>query len=183
MTQRSSCAAALCLAGVLGATTPARAEPPEAVPTLALEVANPRRTGRKILHVEDLIGPRARPVARPVSALLIVALAPGTRQAVGAELPALAEATAAIVAQGGLVVGLLVAGATAPDDPPLDAEAQPFVVVRDDYGLGKRRLGLVGPGQALVVRSDGRVAGVFGPGPGGVARAVEATLALLKEER
>ena len=176
-----ACAAALAL--VLLAAAPARAEPPEAVPTLALEVANPRRTGRKILHFEDLVGPRARPVARPVSALLIVALAPGTRQAVGAELPTLAEAARGIAAQGGLVVGLLMAGVTAPDDPPIDAEAQPFVVVRDEYGLGKRRLGLVGPGQALVIRSDGRVAGLFGPGPGALARAVETTQALLKEER
>jgi hypothetical protein len=177
----SACAAAL--ASVLLAAAPAHADPPEAVPTLALEVANPRRTGRKILHFEDLVGARARPVARPVSALLIVALAPGTRQAVGSELPLLAEAARGIAAQGGLVVGLLVAGVTAPDDPPIDAEAQPFVVVRDEYGLGKRRLGLVGPGQALVIRSDGRVAGLFGPGAGALARAVETTQALLKEER
>lgn len=165
------------------AGAPAWAEPPEAIPTLALEVANPRRTGRKVLHFEDLVGPRARPVARPVSALLIVALAPGRRQATGAELSTLAEAHAGIVKQGGLLVGLVLSGPTAPDDPPLDAEAQPFVVVRDDYGLGKRRLGLLGPGHALVIRSDGRVAGVFGPGAGAVARAVETTRTLLEEER
>lgn len=173
--------ATLLAALLLAIAAPVGAEPPESIPTLALDVANPRRTGRRILHFEDLIGPRARPLAQPTKALLIVMLAPGTQQPRGASLDAIAEASSALVAAGGMVVAVVMPGATTPDDPPLDPEAQPFVVVRDTYGLAKRRLGLLGPGHALVVRSDGRIAGVFVPEA--LSAAVRSASALLKEEQ
>jgi hypothetical protein len=177
------------LALALAVALTAVAEAPESVPRLALDVANPRRTGRHILHFEDLMAPRApgagarSQAARSPKALLVVAIAPGRRQKAGSEPAALAEAADALSAAGGMLVAVLLPGATDPDDPPLVPEDQRFLVVRDTFGLGRRRLGLVGPGHAIVFRSDGRTAGVFAPEPGAVTQAVRAALALLEEER
>jgi len=156
---------------------------PESVPVLALDVANPRKTGRHILHFEDVIGPRAQKIARPVRGLLVVALAPGRRQPTGTQLDTLADATPALVALGALVVGVVLPGPTPADDPAIEPEAMPFVVAFDRFGLATRRLGLLGPGHVLVIRSDGRIAGSFGPDPRALGDAVATLTALLKEEQ
>ncbi len=176
------CAAATALAlALLAGDARAQTQPLESIPTLALDVANPRRTGRRIVHFEDLIGPRARPLAQPTKALLVVLMAPGRAQSKGTTLEGLAEAAASLAASGGMLIGVVLPGATGADDPAVDAEQQPFLVAEDPYGLARKRLGLVGPGHAIVIRSDGRVAGTFAPEA--FASAVRTAAALLKEEQ
>lgn len=153
---------------------------PRAMPKLTLEVQNPRSTGRHLLALEDVVGPEARALAGPGRAMLVVILTPFLRQPFGtdlAKLSALAEAN-----PGGLVVGIVASAPPGSSEARLDPEGQRFLVLADPHGLAKQRLGVVGPGQVLVIRSDGRIVGDFSPAQGALGRAIELFSSLLKED-
>ncbi|MFO0724664.1 MAG: hypothetical protein U1E65_12855 [Myxococcota bacterium] len=150
------------------------------IPALTLAVENPRSTGRRLLHLEDVIGPEARPIAKPARAVLIVCLAPFQRQPFGMDLGALSEQAGG--ASGGLVLGVLAVAPPGSNEPRLDPETMRFVVLGDPHGLGRQRLGLSGPGHVLVVRSDGRIVGDFPPGRSALEQGIALFSSLLKED-
>ncbi|MCC7386667.1 MAG: hypothetical protein IT384_32820 [Deltaproteobacteria bacterium] len=170
----------------LAAGDPGGATAIERLPSLVLAVENPRRTGRRLLHLDDLIGPAARPRAgeRPRRALLLVALDPRRAQPGGWDLAALGKLAEETREKGGEVIGIVLGTVDAPNrNDGLDPESVPFVITRDPHGLARRRLDLVGGGRAIVVRSDGRVVGVYGPARDGAKKAKEAFLHELEEEQ
>lgn len=166
--------------GALLALLLAAAPVPRAMPKLTLEVQNPRSTGRHLVALEDVVGPEARSIASPGRAMLIVILTPFIRQPYGTELAklsALAEAN-----PGGLVVGIVALAPPGSSETRFDPEGQRFIVASDPHGLAKQRLGVVGAGQVLVIRSDGRIVGDFPPAQGALGRAIELFSSLLKED-
>lgn len=187
------------LAGLAALLAIAQPQPvvPEQLPALALEVKNPRRTGRQILHFEDLIGPGARAVGahQPARALLVVALSPRVELAAegaspppapgGFELDGLAALAEQVKKRGGMVVVVLLTGGgqeRRSEGSAIDPESWPFVVTVDPHGFARRRLGLLSAGRALVIRSDGRIVGAYGPEGTGFAAARGAFLQQLEEE-
>jgi hypothetical protein len=156
----------------------------ETLPRLAFEVLNQKRTERRILHLEDEIGPAAR-VHRgdpPPRAMLISAIGLDTpERAVAAIEPIDRE----LRPLGGRVLIIVQTGnkeaERAMAKKAWAASTFGFVIALDSYGLSKTLLGLLGPGYHLVVGSDGRIAGTFGPKEG-LAQARAAFERILKED-
>lgn len=176
------------LAAVLGVLAFAQQpqSAPKSVPRLGLEVLNPGPSGRRIVHLEDAIGPKARPVGndRPAKVMLIHLVPSGECASCPATLAKLKEAAAAAKARGGLIV-VLVSGRiedrpkarrTYQDAPP------ELIVAYDAYGLGKKRLGLAGPGASVIFDANGQAAAEFGPMEAGLDRALAAFERQLAEE-
>jgi hypothetical protein len=158
--------------------------PPEQLPALELEVLNPVRARRRLIQLDDLIGPSARTIGAhtPVRALLIVSIGAGGEAPGGFDRPNLSKLAQEVSARRG---GILAVALVAPRDrgrPGFEPEELPFPVVADPHGLARRKLELLGPGRALVVRSDGRVVAAFGPEEGSFQAARAALLQLLEEE-
>lgn len=163
---------------------------PEQIPALALEVKNPRATGRRIFHFEDVIGPEARAIAghKPARAMLIFSMSPPNDDEEGAAaqktLEALAELERGVRQNGGAVVVVLLTSAgkeRSSEKHAIDPERWPFAITADPHGFARRRLGLTGQGRALVVRSDGRIVAAYGPEPSALERARAAFQQLLEE--
>jgi hypothetical protein len=154
---------------------------PEELPPLVLEVANPRQSGRRLLHTQDLIGPSARTVgaAKSVRALLLVAL-DGRGRVPGVPPDVLARVAKEIADKRGALVGVVLGGIER--DSAFDPERSAFLITSDPHGLARRRLKWVGPGEAIVVRSDGRVVGWYDALGANLDRAKGTILDLLEEE-
>jgi hypothetical protein len=176
------------LIAALLAAQPLPSGVPEQLPPLALEVKNPRRSSWHLLQLEDVIGPGARVVGphKPARALLLVGMDPMVSSPApgGFDLEALAALDGEARRRGGMVVVVLL---TLPgqerrtDRAAFDPESQPFVVTADPHGIARRKLGLGAPGRALVVRSDGRIVGAYGPEARGFTQARAAFLQQLEE--
>lgn len=131
------------------------------VPRLALDVANPHRVGRTVIHLEDTVGPKARSIGglEAAKAVLVFATATEDCPECAGDLERLQKVHAAAAKKGGLVVALVLSRPTAQAllRKRFAQAPQDLVIALDPWGLGRRRLGLVGPGEFVVLRSDGSV--------------------------
>lgn len=125
----------------------------EQAPAATLAVENPRRTGRRLLSLEDLVGTGTR--RDPQRFLVVLALDPAGRAGPidEAALGALADDVAR---RRGLMIGVRAPGVVRAGEA-LDAESRAFVVASDPHGLARRPLALDRPGTVVLVRIDGRV--------------------------
>jgi hypothetical protein len=159
---RAALSAAALVASLIGGASRAAADDGDAprrvgareqAPAATLAVQNPRRTGRRLLSLEDLVGTGTR--RDPQRFLVVLALDAAGRAGPldDAALGALADDVAR---RRGLMIGVLGPGVVRAGER-LDAEARPFVVVSDPHGLARRPLALERPGTVVLVRIDGRV--------------------------
>ncbi|MBI2378494.1 MAG: hypothetical protein HYV07_31130 [Deltaproteobacteria bacterium] len=177
--------ASLALVGFLATQPASNASRVLEVPRLGLEVLNPGVVGRKLIHLDDTIGPTARSVGPHAKAkgLLVYATSPEC-DACSADLDALDAVAEKTRALGGLVVVVVLVDKR--DDA--DAARKAFagskhlsVLTLDSHGLARRALELSGPRRALVFRSDGRAVGSYLENP--AANAAKKLAEILEEDR
>ena len=142
--------------------------PPATVVRVAFDVVNARQIGRRIIHLEDVIGPTSRKIGRdaPAKAVLIVATATEDCDECAGHWQRLTQVADKAARLGGLVVALVLSGAesSAAVREKYVWSAAPFIIALDTHRIVRQRLGLTGPGNALVIRSDGSVIGDFASG-------------------
>ena len=174
--------------GAVALGQPASAfERPTEVPRLALEVLNPLETGRRILQLDLSVGPQARKIGRlaPASALLVVATAIDGCERCPGDLSRLGALHRRVAKRGGRIVAVVLTSPKRADTAreQLAHARHPFFVTLDAFGIARDRLALVGPGAAVVIRSDGTVIGHYAPGAQALDAAVAAFLRELEEDR
>ena len=136
---------------------------------LTLDVANPETLGRhRLLHLEDVVGPDRRtdiPGLPKAEAVVLFSTRPdGCVGGLGPDEPKPSGLCAAVAARledlsrrGVLVVGVLLATReeAAADLARVRRAAVPFPVTFDVHDLARQALGLEGPGQFVIISSEG----------------------------
>ncbi len=125
----------------------------EQAPSATLAVENPRRSGRRLLSLEDLVGTGTR---RDPQRFLVVLALDAAGRAGPIDDAALGALAVDVARRRGLMIGVRAPGVARAGER-LDPEARPFVVVSDPHGLARRPLALERPGTVVLVRIDGRV--------------------------
>jgi len=155
-------------------------------PRLALDVANGKLVGRRLIHVEDLVGPKARAVAGtpPARAVLVLATALDECAICDDHFARLLALHEKVALRGGVVVALVLATreTVKATRERLSAREEPYILALDSFGLARSRLGLLGPGSLSVLRSDGSMLAGF-VGESGFDAAIAVFERELEEER
>ena len=159
--------AALCLSLVAQVGGPQR--PPD---WLTFDIINPETVGRhRILHLEDMVGPRRRddiPSLPQPKAVLLFTARPSECGALG-RCAEVADATKAVRARGVLVLAVLLG--TREEAAAARAEVRrahhPFGVTFDVHGLIGRGLALETPGVFVIMNDEGLNVGRWTPSNAG----------------
>ncbi|MBI4819491.1 MAG: hypothetical protein HY791_24680 [Deltaproteobacteria bacterium] len=157
---------------------------PLEAPRLALEVLNSATTGRKLVHFDDMVGPKARSIGPHDKARgLLVYATTLDCEACESDLDKLDQAEEKVAKLGGsLVVVVLV-------EKREDAEAvrralagskRRSIVTLDTHGLARGAFGFAAPRRTLAFRADGKSVASSSDGPD---YALKKLLELLEEDR
>lgn len=143
---------------------------PEKVPLwVTFDVLNPKRLGgHRILHLEDVVGPRAKSDIPGLSIPRAVLIAATTAEACRRPGSVCAELEQLSKIPGGLVIGVVLVdreGAPRAEREILETEYS-FPLTVDTYGVVGQALSLDRPGVCLVVYSNGQAARLVPPSEG-----------------
>lgn len=151
---------------------------------VTFDVANPASVGgHRILHLEDIVGPRARadvPGLPNPRAIVIASLRPGDCGAKPSPLCTKLRQLSEI--PWGLVLGVILASRQDADRVRRDLEQHeyPFPLTVDTHGVVARALDLDRPGVCLVLNSTAEVARMSPPSEGSDRASVERFMALVE---
>ena len=129
--------------------------------SLTFDVANPQTLGgHRILHLEDVVGPKRRrdvPDLPAAEAVLLFSVQPDGCGASGGLCAQVAEITEEARQRGALVIGVILASReqAVSAAPAVRQGRHPFPVTFDTHGLARRTLALDGPGVFVVIDSEG----------------------------
>jgi len=137
---------------------------PEYIPRFAFDVLNQRKIGRRIIHLEDVIGPDAKTVSgmSPAKSVLVIAIGFDCSDC-SRYWETLKKAQAIARKGGGRVIGVMWSEESRKSEirqSDLVVE-QSAIVVWDAFRLARTSLGLMRRGSAIILRADGTVDGKY----------------------